>query len=72
MLHSAITRPPSVNARFIQSRHLFVPAAQQLISSSTTTYVRHSGRITDGMRRCLKTLRDSVLPSPTPTSILLE
>jgi len=34
LLHSALTRPPSADARRLKSRHSFVPAAQQLISSS--------------------------------------
>jgi len=34
LLHSALTRPSSANARRLKSRHPFVPAAQQLISSS--------------------------------------
>jgi len=32
LLHSALTWPPSANARRLKSRHTFVPAAQQLIS----------------------------------------
>jgi len=34
LLHSALTRQPSADARRLKSRHLVVPAAQQLISSS--------------------------------------
>jgi len=34
LLHSALTRPSSANARCLKSRHPFVPAAQQLASSS--------------------------------------
>jgi len=34
LLHSALTRPSSANARRLKSRHPFVPAAQHLISSS--------------------------------------
>ena len=34
LLHSALTRPSSANARHLKSRHPFVPAAQHLISSS--------------------------------------
>ena len=33
VLHSALTRPSSADARRLKSRHPFVPAAQQLISS---------------------------------------
>ena len=38
LLHSALTRPPSANARRLQSGHPFVPAAQQLISSDNKCY----------------------------------
>jgi len=34
LLHSALTSPSSADARWIKSRHLFVPAAQQLINFS--------------------------------------
>jgi len=34
LLHTALTRPSSVNARLLKSRHPSVPAAQHLISSS--------------------------------------
>jgi len=34
LLHSALTCPSSANARRLKARHPFVPAAQQLISSS--------------------------------------
>ena len=34
LLHSALTRPPSADARRLKWRHPFVPAAQQLISPS--------------------------------------
>ena len=34
LLHSALTGPSSANARRVNSRHPFVPAAQQLISFS--------------------------------------
>jgi len=40
LLHSALTRPPSANAQRLKSRHPFVPAAQQLISSSDNNNVR--------------------------------
>jgi len=50
LLHSALTRPSSANARRLKSRHLFVPAAQHLIRCMTATYVRRCGRITNGMR----------------------
>jgi len=33
LLHSALTHPPSADARRLKSRHPFVLAAQQLISS---------------------------------------
>ena len=57
LLHLALTCPPSGNARHLKSRHQLLPAAQQLISSATTTTeVRHSGRITNGFRSGWKTL----------------
>jgi len=34
LLHSALTRPSSADARRLKSRHPFVPATQQLISFS--------------------------------------
>jgi len=40
LLHSALTRPSSANARRLKSRHPFVPAAQQLISSSDDNSIR--------------------------------
>jgi len=40
LLHSAHTRPSSANARRLQSRHPFVPAAQHLISSSDNNNIR--------------------------------
>jgi len=40
LLHSALTRPSSANARRLKSRHPFVPAAQQLISFSDNNNIR--------------------------------
>jgi len=40
LLHSALTRPSSANARRLKSRHPFVPAAQQLISSPDNNNIR--------------------------------
>jgi len=40
LLHSALTRPPSANAKRLKSRHPFVPAAQQFISSFDNTNIR--------------------------------
>jgi len=39
-LHSALTRPLCADARHLKSRHPFVPAAQQLISSCNNTNMR--------------------------------
>ena len=63
LLHSALTCPPSVNARRLKSRHPFVPAPHNnsSVHLTTTTYVRRSGRITDGMRSDCTTPRNSVL-----------
>ena len=40
LLHSALTRPPSTNARHLKSRHPFVPAAQHLIILSDNNNIR--------------------------------
>ena len=67
LLHSALTRPSSANARRLKSRYPFLPAEQQLISSSTTTtYVRRSGRITNGTRSGRTTPQDTALQFQTP------
>ena len=40
LLHSALIRPSSADARRLKSRHPFAPAAQQLISSSDNNNIR--------------------------------
>jgi len=40
LLHSTLTRPSSADARRLKSRHPFVPAAQQLISSPDNNNIR--------------------------------
>jgi len=40
LLHSALTRPSSVVARRLKSRHPFVPAVQQLVSLSDNNNIR--------------------------------
>jgi len=40
LIHSALTRPSSANARCLKSRHPFVSAAQQLISLSDNNNIR--------------------------------
>ena len=40
LLHSALTRPSGAAARRLNSRHPFVPAAQQLISFSDNNNIR--------------------------------
>jgi len=40
LLHSALSRPSSANARRLKSRHPFVPAGQHLISSSEDNNIR--------------------------------
>jgi len=73
-----ISAPPSShpftwwNARQLKSRHAFVPAPQLTVHLTTTTYVRQSGRITNGIRSGWITLRDSVLSSPTLAPTLPE
>ena len=65
LLHSALTCASGVNARHLKSRHPFVPAAQQLIVHLTTTEVWHSGRITNGMWKGWRALRDPLLSTAT-------
>jgi len=73
LLHSALTCPPSGNARNLKSRHPFVSAANKSsVHLPTTTEVRRTGRITNGRRSGWTTLRDSVLSSPTPAPTFLE
>ena len=72
LLQSALTCPPGANARRLKSRHPFVPAAQLISSSATTTYVRRTGRTTNGRRSGWTTLRGPVLSSPTPAPTLSE
>ena len=40
LMHSALTRPTNANARRLKSRHVFVPAAQHLISLSDNNNIR--------------------------------
>jgi len=42
LLHSTLTCPSSANARRLKSRNPFVPAAQQLISSSDNSNIRET------------------------------
>jgi len=69
LLHSALACPSSADARRLKSRHAFVPAAQQLISSSDNNniqYVRRNGRTTNEMRSGRTAQEDSAFSSPTP------
>ena len=53
--------------------HLYQPHNNSSVHlTTTTTKVRGSGRITDGMRSGWTILRESVLPSPTSAPTLLE
>jgi len=45
LLQSALTCPPSANARRLKSRHPFMLAAQQLISSSDNNIPRTCGAL---------------------------
>ena len=68
LFHSALTCPSGGNALRLKSKsHFALPHKNSSVYSTTTTYVRHSGRITDGVRNASRALRDSVLPSPIPT-----
>jgi len=69
LLHPALTDSFDGNARQLKSRHRFVPAAQ-LTVHLTTTYVRRTGRITNGTWSGWTTLRDSVLSFPTSAPTL--
>ena len=71
LLHSALTHPSSAHARHLKSRHPFVLAAQHLsVFLTTTTYVRPSGRITNGMRIGRTNPQDSAFSFPTPAPTL--
>ena len=75
LLPSALTHPPSANARRLKSGHPLVPAAQQLISLSDNNNIRATLWVDhDGMRRrsSFTTLRGFVLSSPTSAPTLLE
>ena len=70
LLHPALTRPSTVDARRLKSRHPFVPAAQQLISFSDNNSIR-AAQWADhhGMRSGRTTPQDSAfsfqIPAPT-------
>ena len=72
----SMTLPTSTDARRLKSRHPFVPAAQQLISSSDsnnmTTYVWRIGRITNGMRSWAVNPTRHHIFIPEPATIHLE
>jgi len=51
---------------------LYPPHNISSVHLTTTTYVRRSGRITNGMRSGRTTPQDSVFSSPTPAPIPLE
>jgi len=73
LLHLALTRPSSAKARRLKSRHPFVPAANiSSVHLTLTTYVRRSGRITNGMRSGGTAPQDSTFSSPTPVPTLPE
>ena len=70
LLHSALTRLSSANARRLISRHPFVQYLPHNISSVyLTTYVRRSGRIANGMRSGRTAPQDAAFSSPTPAPI---
>ena len=68
LLHSALTRPSSANARRLKSRHPFVPAAQQLISSSDNNNNIHAAQWADHQWNAewAENPQDSAFSSPTP------
>ena len=68
LLHSALTRPSSANARRLKSRQPFVLAAQQLVSLSDNNiraahWADHQWNAEWADR---PTLQDSAFSSPTP------
>ena len=68
LLHSAITRPSSADARRLKSRHPFLPAAQQLISSSDDdTKCRARGGSPMECGKCENTTRHRTF-TPVPPS----
>jgi len=70
LLHSALTLPSSADARRLKSRHPFVqPHNISSVHLTTATYVRRSGRITNGMRNERTAPPDSTFSSPTPAPI---
>ena len=73
LLHSALTCPLSGNARHLKSRHPFVPAPQQLISSSDDKS-RSAVLWTDHRwnAESWRTLQDSSLSSLSPAPTLLD
>jgi len=46
--------------------HLYPPHSNSSVYLTTTTYVRRSGRITDGMQSGRTIPQDSAFSSPTP------
>jgi len=70
LLHSALNCPPSGNARRLKSRHSFVPALLVHLTT-TTTYVRRYGRITDGVRSGRRTLTKFGTFIPHPPGMVL-
>ena len=72
LLHSAPTRPSSADARRLKSTHpLSLPHSNSSIFL-TTTYVRRSGRIINGMRSRRTTPQDSAFYFQTPVPTLPE
>ena len=64
LLHSALTCPPSGNARHLKSRNPLLPSHNNHQFHLTTTTEVRSGRTIDGMWSGWTTLRDPVLSSP--------
>ena len=66
LLHLALTRPSSANARRLKSRHPFVPAAQHLISLSDNNNIR-GAQLADYQWNAEWTApQGSAFSSPTP------
>ena len=73
LLLSGLTCPQSGNELFLKSRQPFAPLQNNSsVHLMTTTEVRRSGRITDGMRSDWRTLRHSVRLSLSLATTRLE
>ena len=72
LLHSALSCPSRGNARHLKSKHLlYLLHNNSSVHLTIMTEVRRCGRITDGMRKGWRALRDSVLSCRLRTGVRL-